>query len=211
MKIDKFIIPVIDTEHGTFEYKGGEISQEEYLNMIRNRVRNTYGQITDLTNRLYGQYPQYGYSLNPGNIYIDKRDIVDKNFVQKYDYTESICVVTDAKGNEINEEFLDGKVNEGAKKFLLKFNIIESTMNQNAISEMLYWMEDSRRCLNDEEIDNRTCVMSLPTMNFYIDLETNDRQDAPVYKLVGCKIIKIFNIKDKPFCFIGLVSEIKKQ
>jgi len=200
----KFIIPVIDTESGNYNYDG-ELSQEAYFGMIQDRVNRTNSTMNQFVNNY-----QRGI-INRGNTSIyDSQNVKDEDI--KYVFSESEALVMDSNNNEIDEGFLMNQINSG-KKFILKININPDKLESDAESEIRYWMDDSDMVLTDIELDQKTKIISLPQRDFIIDMATDENEDAGIYQILGCKILQIYPQKQTsyPFYFAMMVEKIIKQ
>ena len=79
-------------------------------------------------------------------------------------------------------------------------NFNPDTMSGDAKSEMLFWMEESRRILSDMTINDELKLKTLPTQYFYAVVG-----DKEVF-LSRCKIVQNYSTKKNPFNF-GIIVE----
>lgn len=208
MKV-KFVIPVVDTEAGTYEYHGREFDMDEYFDMIRNRV--------DRTNRAMDAFA-YGYShgfgiqrgnaMNRGLYDIEN---VDKDKEIDYNFSESEALVLDGDDNDVQiQDFYD--LVAAGKKCLLKININPNSLDGDAESEIRKWLDESNKVLNDKMLDNKTMLLSLPLRDFIIDTATDDDESKPVFHIINCRVIQIYPKENGySYYFAVMCGEIKKQ
>lgn len=209
MKV-KFVIPVMDTESGNYEYTGRNMTMDDYFNMLRNRVSST-NDIMD--NSLYG-YDGHVVLERGGfgqrNLYDSQNVNLNKEI--KYDFSESEAWVTDADGDDIEINDLENYIRTG-KKFLLKVNVNPNSLENDAESELRSWMDDSNRVLEDHTLDNRTMLLTLPLHDFILDTAVDGDESKPIFQILGCKIIQIYNPKKTtyPYYFAIMIEKIIKQ
>lgn len=208
MKV-KFVIPVVDTEAGTYEYHGREFDMDEYFDMIRNRV--------DRTNRAMDAFA-YGYShgfgiqrgnaMNRGLYDIEN---VDRDKEIDYNFSESEALVLDGDDNDVQiQDFYD--LVAAGKKCLLKININPNSLDGDAESEIRKWLDESNKVLNDKMLDNKTMLLSLPLRDFIIDTATDDDESKPVFHIINCRVIQIYPKENGySYYFAVMCGEIKKQ
>ena len=208
MKV-KFVIPVVDTEAGTYEYHGREFDMDEYFDMIRNKV--------DRTNRAMDAFA-YGYShgfgiqrgnaMNRGLYDIEN---VDRDKEIDYNFSESEALVLDGDDNDVQiQDFYD--LVAAGKKCLLKININPNSLDGDAESEIRKWLDESNKVLNDKMLDNKTMLLSLPLRDFIIDTATDDDESKPVFHIINCRVIQIYPKENGySYYFAVMCGEIKKQ
>lgn len=190
------IIPVIDTERGSFSYNGN-ISREEYDDMVMDNFRRTNGRVNQFVNNMRN---------NVSNVQSrwGVRDVVnDKDIPETYyNYCEAQAFIQDAKKNDISEDVVLGHVTDG-KMFILIVNINPNTVNEEAESELRFWMDDSRRVHEDISLtDNKVKLMRLPTRDLGIKLGGKN------YIMTGCKILENYSDRKYPYHFAFIVTKI---
>jgi hypothetical protein len=187
--ITTFVIPIIDTSSGNYDFSGS-LSTEEYTKMIMENFNKNYNSINDLVE----------YGVNNGYVETFKDKEIG-NVEERYIFSKTEANITNIDNKDITTSFLDAYVNNSSKT-ILRVNINPSTMDGDSIVEMNYWMDDSRLILNDTRLDNKTMIMTLPYRDFLIDTGEN------VYRLCDCKIVELNNSKSSPFSFALLVDKI---
>ena len=209
MKI-KFVIPVVDTEAGTYEYHGRDFGMDEYFNMIRSRVDRTNSAMDAFAyNYRNGFGIQRGNSMNRGLYDIEN---VDKNKEIDYTFSESEALLLDGDDNDIQTQDLYDLVAEG-KKCLLKININPNSLDEDAESEIRKWLDESDKVLNDKKLDNKTMLLSLPLRDFIIDTDTDGDESKPIFHIINCRVIQIYPKENGGYSyyFAIMCGEIKKQ
>ena len=209
MKV-KFVIPVINTEIGNYEYKGRDFTANEYFNMIQNRSIQTQKIMDDFVSNY-----RNGFSINSNYLANDLYDSknVNKNKEIDYTFSESEALIFDGYDNDININDLYNYLTSG-KKFLLKININPNSLDGNAESELRYWLKESKNILKDTTLDNKTMLLSLPLRDFIIDTAIgNDDDDNPIFQILNCRVIQIYPKVESgyDYYFAIMCGEIKKQ
>jgi hypothetical protein len=206
--IVKFVIPVMDTEKGNYDFDGN-ISTDQYLQLLNNKVQSNERVMKEFEyNYTHGGSLNLGYS----NIY-DAQNVNTKKEID-FNFSPSQALIKDGNGNEVNIEFLQGYVESG-KKFLLKVNINPNSLEEDAESELRTWLDDSKRVLSDSSLDNKTMLVSLPLRDFIVDTETEDvnGSNKPIYQLLGCKVLQIYpkETSGYDYYFAIMVEKIQIQ
>lgn len=209
MKV-KFVIPVMDTEAGNYDYNGKNISMEDYFAILRNRVSSTNDI---MENSLYGYDGQVVLErggFGKRNLYDIQNVNVNKEI--EYVFSESEAWVVDGNDDDLSVEDFNAFISNG-KKFILKININPNSLENDAESEIRNWMDDSDRVLEDHSLDNRTMLLTLPLRDFIIDTAVDGDDSKPIFQLLGCKIIQIYNQRKSgyPYYFAIMVEKIMKQ
>ena len=212
MKV-KFVIPVINTEEGKYDYNGRDFTANDYFGMIQARANQTRCIMDKFA---YNYSNGYGIQSLMGSSSV--RNLYDGNNVNLnketvFDYSESEALIFDGDGNEmIIDDFYD--LLKQGKKFLLKVNINPNSLENDAESELRTWIDDSDKVLKDRTLDERTMLLSLPLRNFIIDTAFDSDDDSlPIFHILGCKIIQIYPKKESNFDFYFAImcEQIKKQ
>lgn len=209
MKV-KFVIPVMDTEAGNYDYNGKNISMEDYFAILRNRVSSTNDI---MENSLYGYDGQVVLErggFGKRNLYDIQNVNVNKEI--EYVFSESEAWVVDGNDDDLSVDDFNEFISNG-KKFILKININPNSLENDAESEIRNWMDDSDRVLEDHSLDNRTMLLTLPLRDFIIDTAVDGDDSKPIFQLLGCKIIQIYKQKKSgyPYYFAIMVEKIMKQ
>lgn len=184
-----FVVPLIDTLSGEFNFEGS-LSAEEYSKMLMDNFKNNYNSVNTLVNEI-----KSGVHVNTNDHFLEVED--------KYIFSKTQAILLDSNYNDISINYLDSLVST-EKRFTLRVNILPSTMDDNAQEEMNYWLDDSDMVLNDASLDKRAMLLSLPIKDFLID--TGDK----IYRICDCKVLDIDNTDTKkyPFSFVLLVDKI---
>jgi len=210
MKV-KFVIPVMDTEAGNYDYNGRDFSADDYFTMLRSRVQSTNKAMNEFAfNYANGFGVNRSNNVNRGLYDIEN---VNKNKEIDYTFSESEALILDGDDNDIEIQDLYDLVQRG-KKFLLKVTINPNSLDGDAESEIRNWMDDSSRVLNDKLLDERTMLLSLPLRDFIIDTALDgDDKSKPIFHIMGCKIIQIYPKKESHFdyFFAIMCEQIKEQ
>lgn len=196
--IAKIIMPVINTENGKFEYKGKELSREEFGRMEYEQFLRTDRDISRFADNLKNGISNYdsGYSSRLR----DYREI--KNPEILYNAEEEEAILYNSKRIEVDSSYFEQYVENG-KMFIAVLNFNPDKMSGDAKSEMLYWMQDSRLTLEDNSITEDLKLKTLPPRHFWV--EDGDKHIL----FMGCKIVQIFSDKRNPF-YIGIIVEKAK-
>lgn len=208
----KFVIPLMDTESGNYEYNGREFSTDDYFSMIENGAIQTNSIMNEFArnhadNRMISDWGGGGRKglYDTQNVNLNKE--ID------YEFSESEAVISGCSGEDVSETYLSEMCTSN-KKFLLKININPNSMEYDAESDMREWMDDSRMVLSDTSLDKRAMLMSLPLRDFIVDTDLDGKDSSKsIFRLLGCKIIQIYP-KEKSgfdFCFAVMVSKIEEQ
>ncbi len=208
----KFVIPLMDTESGNYEYNGREFSTDDYFSMIENGAMQTNSIMNEFA-RNHAENITISEWSGGGRKGLYDTQNVNLNKEIDYEFSESEAVISGCSGENISEEYLY-KMCGSDKKFLLKVNINPNSMEYDAESDMRGWMDDSRMVLSDTSLDKRTMLMSLPLRDFIVDTDLEGKDNSkPVFHLLGCKIIQIYPREESgfDFCFAVMVSKIEEQ
>lgn len=193
--LTKMKIPVIDTEHGNYEYEG-KLSREEYSEMVLDRFWKTNNQMNRYVNELVsGVEHRYGVSEYRTQQEDNSPDI-------KYELYEAEVLLCNSKKKEVSDDFFYEKF-DAKKMFLLILNINPNSMEGDAESEIRFWVDDSKKVHSDDALDDKMKLKILPKRSFIINLE-----DGKEAKLSGCKIIQDYASKKYPFNFAIIVENI---
>lgn len=209
MKV-KFVIPVIDTEAGNYDYTGRDFTADEYFDMIRSRVAKTNRAMDEFAfNYRNGFSIDRNSNLNRGLYDIEN---VNKNIDIDYTFSESEALILDGDDNDIEIKDLY-EYEKAGKKFLLKININPNSLDEDAESELRKWLDESSKVLNDGLLDNKTMLLSLPLRNFIIDTDTDGDDTKPIFHISNCRVIQIYPKKQSgyDYFFAIMCNEINEQ
>lgn len=174
----KLIIPVIDTEQGKFEYKGRELTREEYGNMEYEQFRKTNSQVSRFVdNMTHGISNFNGRMRNVDNT--EHPDIIFKN-------EEVEVQVRDGNKKYISMETLLEHVKTG-KMFILLLSILPQTVSADAESELRFWVEDSTKVINDNSLPDDVKLKSLPGRDYAI------KDDEHTVWITNCKLVQKYS------------------
>lgn len=190
--ITNLIIPVQDTESAKFEYEGN-LTREAYESMVLDRFHKTDRQIDEFMHR--DRSNKFAYDLiGDNNEYYDVEDAINEIEVE--------ALLLDSNKNNFSEDFLFDLA-DSDRMFLLLVNINPENLDDNAESELKYWLDDSSRIFNDDDLDKKTKLEALPPMNLKIVLS-----DGNKYTLQNCKIFEDYSDDRYPIYFAMIVEKI---
>jgi len=193
--LTKMKIPVIDTEHGQYEY-AGKLTREEFSEMVLDKFWKTNSQMNRYVNDLRNGVDRRGRMTDYRERQVDDSpDII-------YDYYEAEVVIYNSKKVEVTDEFFQEKF-EAGKMFLLILNINPNSMDGDAESEIRFWLDDSKKVHADDALDDKMKLKILPKRGFIIELE-NGKEAL----LNGCKILQDYADSKYPFHFAIIVEKI---
>ena len=174
----KIIIPVVDTEQGKFEYNGRALTREEYGNMEYEQFRRTNRQVGRFVyNMAHGVSNFNGRMKNVDNT--EHPDIIFKN-------EEADVTIWDVNKKHIPMEKLVEHAKDG-KMFLLMLSIIPNTLSADAESELLFWIDDSTKVINDKLLPDDVKLKSLLGRDYAItDGETT-------IWITNCKMVQKYS------------------
>jgi len=192
--ITKLIIPVINTEDGKYEYKGN-LSRQAYEEMVMDNFLKTDRQVSQFVDDMMHERsnrPQFReYSAQ-----------VERDFPEiKYNFYETEAFIQDSKKNDIQKDFFEGHIEKG-DMFIILININPNSLDNDAESEVRFWLDDSKRIHNDKSLDTETKLKALPVRGLKIKL---DEKEAV---LEGCKILQDYSNQKFPFYFAIIVNKI---
>lgn len=191
--IGKLIIPVINTEAKDFSYNQ-KLSVDDYSNMVLDNFNRTNDDVTRFTEDLMYGTRSYAPRRN-GNKGHDVEDI--------YTYSETEAFFQNIKGESVEIPFFEEYVENG-KKAIIKVNINPNSFDPDCESEFKYWVEDCKRVISDDTIDERTKILTIPKRFFHISVGNKK------YLIDGCQIVKDFSDKKYPFNYAILVEKIER-
>ena len=190
-----FILPVIDTERGKFEYKGREMTAEEYGDMEYKKFLNTNGRVSRFVyNMSHGIY-----NVNPyaGRLHdVDATQHPDLIFNNE----EVDALILDSSRKDMTERALLDYVRMG-NMFVLIVDLDEKTLTGDGESELKYWLEDCRKVINDDSLPDEVKLRSLQGRDYGIVV--GDR----VVTIKNCKMVQNFSNNTHPFYFAIIVEK----
>ena len=191
--LTNLIIPVQDTESAEFRYDGN-LTREAYETAVLDHFNKTDRQIDAFLHRDRSRN-NFTYDLND-NGYNEYNEIYTDNEV------EVEALLLDGNRVDFKEDFLFDMIDEG-RMFILIVNINPEGINEDAESEIKYWLEDSFRVWNDDTIDRSTKLKVTPPRDLKIKLS-----DGQTYTLGNCKIFEDYSDDRFPLYFAMLVERI---
>ena len=193
MYITRIYFPVMNLDNGDFSYDK-EISTEELIRLQEEQFRRTDANVDRYV---------HGYGRSGGGS--GMFELSERKAV--LDETNSIpfeCNVQGVNDNIIiDSAFFENKLNDG-KMFILRMNINPTVIDIDGESELRFWLDDSKKLLEDRTLDNNTKLKHLPKRDIGIDVEKNK------YMLRGCKIIERRCSDKFPYYFAVIVEKIDK-
>ena len=191
--LTNLIIPVQDTESAQFKYDG-TLTRDAYEDMVMDKFRRTDKQIDAFLHRDRSRefYHDISNDVGSGGYY----EFNDDNEV------EVQALLLDSNRNNFDEDFLFDKVDE-EDMFVLIVNINPEGLDEDAESEIKYWIDDSFRVLDDDELDSETKLKALPPRYLKIELS-----DGNKYTLKNCKIFEDYSDEKYPLYFAIIVEKI---
>ena len=120
-----------------------------------------------------------------------------------YTYSETEAFFQNIKGESVEIPFFEEYVENG-KKAIIKVNINPNSFDPDCESEFKYWVEDCKRVISDDTIDERTKILTIPKRFFHISVGNKK------YLIDGCQIVKDFSDKKYPFNYAILVEKIER-
>ena len=191
--LTNLIIPVQDTESAQFKYDG-TLTREAYEDMVLDKFHRTDKQIDAFLHR--DRSRDFAYDLPDQNSYGEYYDEDEDNEV------EVQALLLDSSRNNFSEDFLFNKADE-EKMFVLIVNINPEGLDEDAESEIKYWLDDSYRVLDDKDLDSETKLKALPPRDLKIVLS-----DGNKYTLKNCKIFEDYSDDRYPLYFALIVEKI---
>ena len=191
--LTNLIIPVQDTESAQFKYDG-TLTRDAYEDMVLDKFRRTDKQIDAFLHR--DRSRDFSYDLQDGSDYNGYYEGDEDNEV------EVQALLLDSDRNNFDEDFLFDKADE-EDMFVLIININPEGLDEDAESEIKYWLDDSYRVLGDEELDSETKLKALPPRDLKIVLS-----DGNKYTLKNCKIFEDYSDDRYPLYFATIVEKI---
>lgn len=191
--LTNLIIPVQDTESAQFKYEG-TLTRDAYEDMVLDKFRRTDKQIDAFLHR--DKSMDFSYDLRDDDGYGEYYDGNDDNEVDVQ------ALLLDSDRNNFDEDFLFDKADE-EDMFVLIININPEGLDEDAESEIKYWLDDSYRVLGDEELDSETKLKALPPRDLKIVLS-----DGNKYTLKNCKIFEDYSDDKYPLYFATIVEKI---
>ena len=191
--LTNLIIPVQDTESAKFEYEG-TLSREAYESMVLDRFHRTDRQIDEFMHR--DRSNKFAY------------DLPDETDEQYYDVDDSDnevevqALLLDSDKNNFDEDYLYDMA-DSESMFVLIVNVNPEELDDGAESELKYWLDDSMRVWEDDELDKKTKLKVSPPRDLKIELS-----DGNKYTLENCKIFEDYSDDRYPLYFAMVVEKI---
>ena len=190
--LTNLIIPVQDTESAKFNYEG-TLTREAYEDMVLDKFHRTDKQIDAFLHR--DRSRDFSYDL-PG------QDGYGEYYGDDDNEVEVQALLLDSSRNDFDEDFLFDKADD-EEMFVLIVNINPEGLDEDAESELKYWLDDSYRVLSDEDLDSETKLKALPPRDLKIVLS-----DGNKYTLKNSKIFEDYSDDKFPLYFAIIVEKI---
>lgn len=191
--LTNLIIPVQDTESAKFEYEG-TLSREAYESMVLDRFHRTDRQINEFMHR--DRSNKFAYDL-PDDIDEQYYDVDDSDKEVKVQ-----ALLLDSNKNNFDEDYLYDMA-DSESMFVLIVNVNPEELDDGAESELKYWLDDSMRVWDDDELDKKTKLKVSPPRDLKIELS-----DGNKYTLENCKIFEDYSDDRYPLYFAMVVEKI---
>lgn len=190
----KFIIPVIDTESGKFEYNGRTLTREEFSDMEYEHFLRTNKQVAMFVDNM-----ARGISNFDSHRMKDYKDEEHPDII--YNFEEIEGIVLDSKKYEVTEEYFDSQVERG-KMFILNINFNPNSLTGEGESETRFWLKESKMILSDKTISEELRLRTLPDRYFWVVI------NEKAYLLNKCKIVQDYSNKKFPLNFAIIVEKV---
>ena len=191
--LTNLIIPVQDTESAKFEYEG-TLSREAYESMVLDRFHRTDRQIDEFMHRDRSNKFAYDLPDDTDEQYYDVDDSDNEVEVQ--------ALLLDSDKNNFDEDYLYDMA-DSESMFVLIVNVNPEELDDGAESELKYWLDDSMRVWEDDELDKKTKLKVSPPRDLKIELS-----DGNKYTLENCKIFEDYSDDRYPLYFAMVVEKI---
>ena len=191
--LTNLIIPVQDTESAKFEYEG-TLSREAYESMVLDRFHRTDRQIDEFMHR--DRTNKFAYDL-PDDTDEQYYDVDDSD-----NEVEVQALLLDSNKNNFDEDYLYDMA-DSESMFVLIVNVNPEELDDGAESELKYWLDDSMRVWEDDELDKKTKLKVSPPRDLKIELS-----DGNKYTLENCKIFEDYSDDRYPLYFAMVVEKI---
>jgi hypothetical protein len=180
------------------EFTYPDLGDMDYSDNFDRNVIGRFG--VDDTDKMYS----IGNDEVISNMYnFNSRQFRDGGNVVDEKYKTSICkcLLTNGDDNEVSLKSLDAVVSCG--KMSLFTVDINPEMDYDCESDILFWLGESLKLIDDETLDRKVVIKHLPTRDITII------KDGLRYLMTRCKIIKkITGKRGNPYKFILLVEKI---
>lgn len=190
--IGKFIVPVLNTETGNFDYKG-HLGRQEYEEMVADTFAKNNARIQSLVNSI-----DNGTEYDFGN-----RRIITKDTHMDITLSECEALFLTSKKKEYEAKNLQNYVESG-KMSIIIVNINPNTLEPDAEGDLKYWIADSKKVLSDKKTTDKVKLEMLPKMSFMI------KSEQETYRLNNCKMFEDYADEKFPFYFALIIEKITK-
>ena len=174
--------------------------EESYDDNLQCEVIGTYSD--EDKGEMYDRGNENVLSSMYSNRDVDSYEVHDIDYDMKTCETE--CFVSEINdAQDVSIETLN-MYSESGEIVLLRFNINPNTVDGDCESELKFWLKDSNKLLTDATLDKETKIRHLPAKELY--LIVGDER----FKLMNCKLVKLFVVRNSPFNFALLIEKIKR-
>lgn len=173
-----------------------DMTDEEYANALLNQFGKGYNSFMDraLANASDDRY-------NMMEIMPEEYQIKGVKDSGKVDYYPFGCEVNDEEDKPMSDSELDYYTRSGEMCAVFIHMLVDGKVDPDGISEMNYWLKDSRGIMTDPNIDESHKVGMLPAKDLL--LYTNGRK----YVLTGSRVIDQDNVNN----FAIIVNKVKNS
>lgn len=191
--LTNLIIPVQDTESAKFNYDGN-LTRDAYESMVLDQFHRTDRQIDAFLHRNRSR-DNFTYDVSDNNYGTYDETYTDNE-------VEVEVLLLDGNRTDFREDFLFDMFDEG-RMFILIVNVNPEKLNEDAESELKYWLEDCFRVWDDDTLDRNTKLKVTPSRDLKIRLS-----DGNKYTLENCKIFEDYSDDNFPLYFAMIVERI---
>jgi hypothetical protein len=185
--LGKLLLPIID------------LGEMEYDENFEHEVIGRYGE--DEKKEMYGEGNQSILDSMYSQRSISDDDFDPRKVQDKLKWAECECYLSNADNVDIDLEYLHN-ISSLGKMSILRININPNSMDYDCETEMKFWLDDSRKLLDDKSIDNQAKIRHLPVKTFTLDI------DGERFTLSNCKLFKFFNVNNAPYSFAVIIEKI---
>ena len=180
--------------NGDFATVENDMSDEEYANALLNQFGSGYNSFMDraLANASDDRYGMM--EVMPEQYQI--KGAKDNGVVRYYTFD---CEVNDEDDKPISESEIEYYANSGEMCAFFIHMLIGRDQDPDGISELNFWLKDSRGIMNDPHVDDRHKVGMLPDKDLKIGVGNR------IYVLSGSRVIDQDNVNN----FAIIVNKVK--
>lgn len=179
-----------------------DISDEEYANALLSNFGGAYSQYM---NDVVGNFTDSRYGMT--DIMPEQYQIKSVKDTSKVEYYSFDCELNNEEDAHMSENEFEFYANSGemCAFFIHMFLGKGDETDADAVSELNFWLKDSRNVMLDPHIDDEHKVGMLPDKDLMIDLVATDSLLPSRYILSGSRVID----QDNSNNFAIIVNKIK--